>query len=294
MADRSSRSSAPNQTGRQWRARLKLGFSWRDGRRSVLSWREHEGPILVQRALYPEGPGVCHLAILHPPSGIAGGDVIDIDIGVGAGAHAVLTTPGATRWYKANGRQSLQTARLSVAAGGRLDWLPLENIFFEHADAVSRCHVHLASGARAIGWDISQLGSIGKATHWDAGQARFEMSLKVEDKLLWVDQGTIGASDAIRHGVTGLAGLPVHATLWCFGTRLPSAEKEVLADMMPWSDTLRGGITEIPYDDRQSLTLVRSIGLHAEEVRNLLITAWVLLRESALGVPGIPLRLWST
>lgn len=279
---------------KQWRARLALEFSVQNERRSVLSAREHEGPVLVQRALYPEGPGVCHIAILHPPSGIAGGDVVDLRIQVAPGAHAALTTPGATRWYKANGREAVQTVHLAVAAGGRLDWLPLENIFFEEADAVMRNVIELEAGAVAIGWEISQLGSIVKPTYWDSGRARSETWLRVGGRLLWVDQLSLEAADAMRASTAGMAGFPVHATLWCFGPKLDAAQLEILTDLMPWREDLRGGATMISYDDQQSLYLVRCIGIHAEDVRRLLIKAWMHLRSRVLGVPGVPLRLWET
>lgn len=277
-----------------WRARLALGFSTQYERRSVLSTREHEGPILVQRALYPEGPEVCHIAVLHPPSGIAGGDIIDIDIRVAAGAHAASTTPGATRWYKANGREACQTVRLAVAAGARLDWLPLESILFEETDAVMRNVIELESGAAAVGWDIWQLGSIAKPTHWDCGRVHAETSLKVDGRLLWVDRLCLDATDTLRSCITGLAGFPVHASLWCFGPKLDASQMENLTDMMPWKKDLRGGATMISYDDQQSLYLVRSLGTHAEDVRKLLIQAWMHLRSCVLGVPGVPLRLWET
>jgi urease accessory protein len=278
---------------RTWKASLDLGFS-RKGARSVLSAQSHTGPLLVQRALYPEGPEVCHIAVLHPPSGIAGGDEIDINIHVAQDAHATLTTPGATRWYKANGRQARQTIRLTVEPQARLDWLPMENIFYEQTDATNQIEINLQPGARAIGWEISQLGSILKDGHWGSGQVRSSASLRIADRLLWVEQGSIAATDPLRTSLAGLAGLPIHATLWCFGPTLAAASVESLSARMPWREDLRAGTTVISYNTVQSLHLIRCTGLHAEDVRNLLVDAWMILRRDVLGVGGTPLRLWST
>ncbi len=85
----------PGQPG--WEATLALGFE-RVGARSVLARREHRGPLVVQKPLYPEGPDVCQCVIVHPPAGIVGGDRIVLTVSVGRDARAQLTTPGATRW----------------------------------------------------------------------------------------------------------------------------------------------------------------------------------------------------
>jgi urease accessory protein len=278
----------------RWHARLALSFSRQAPDRTVLSHRRHEGPLMVQKALYPEGPAICHVTILHPPSGIAGGDVLSMDIELKEGSHAVLSTPGATRWYKANGRRSEQQLHLRMAADTRLDWLPQENIFFEQADAATSTHLDMRSGARAIGWEITQLGSVGKQTHWDEGRVLLDTLLTLDGHAMWLDTGELHAQCPIRHSVNGLAGFPVMATLWAFGPALNTEQTEQLSAGMPWTDRLRAAITHMPQPQGQSLSLLRVLGLHAQEVRHLLIESWLRLRPMVLGTQGIRLRLWNT
>src|SRR2546423_14099799 len=118
-----------------WKARLSLSFA-RDGNRSVLAERSHEGPLVVQKPLYPEGDAVCHAIVVHPPGGIAGGDELRLDVSAAAGAHALLTTPGAGKWYRSAGAQAKQL--LSFSLQGTLEWLPRETIVFDGALACLR------------------------------------------------------------------------------------------------------------------------------------------------------------
>src|ERR1700731_2638714 len=104
-------------------ARLTLGFSDDHGT-TRLTDRRHYGPLRVQKALYPEHPSVCHAVVIHPPGGVVGGDQLQIEARVGAAANALITTPGAAKWYKANGHVSRQQIRLEAAAGAALEWLP--------------------------------------------------------------------------------------------------------------------------------------------------------------------------
>lgn len=69
-----------------WHAELHLGFA-RQSERTVLRENRHRGPLRVQKALYPEGEAICQAIVLHPPSGIAGGDHLAIWAEVGVGPH---------------------------------------------------------------------------------------------------------------------------------------------------------------------------------------------------------------
>ena len=75
-----------------WKASLALGFSF-ENQKTTLSRKVHDGPLVVQKPLYPEGGEVCHAIVVHPPGGIAGGDELTLDVQdgrrrVGAADHA--------------------------------------------------------------------------------------------------------------------------------------------------------------------------------------------------------------
>ena len=137
-----------------WHAALALRVSANAGR-SVCTHRHH-GPLRLLKPLYPEGPTICHAVLIHPPGGMAGGDALEVAVDVEPGAHALVTTPGAAKWYKANGRRASQQIRLAVH--GMLEWLPQEAIVFDAADVRSAIDIELGPDAAMIGWDIVALG----------------------------------------------------------------------------------------------------------------------------------------
>ena len=101
------------QQSLRWEAELALEFAARDGATRLTACR-HRGPLRVQKALYPEGAAVCQTILLHPPSGIAGGDHLHICAALGAGAHAQIITPGAGKWYRSGGPDAAQELDFTV------------------------------------------------------------------------------------------------------------------------------------------------------------------------------------
>src|SRR5690606_30424398 len=112
-----------------WRAELALRFELR-GPRTVLAGRRHYGPLRVQRPFYPEG-APCHTYVLHPPGGVVGGDRLHMDIRLEPGSHALLTMPGATKFYRSAGATSLLQQHFHVGEDAVLEWLPQDNILFQ-------------------------------------------------------------------------------------------------------------------------------------------------------------------
>ena len=139
-----------------WLARLELDYRL-ENQRSVAR-HQHSGPLRILHSLYPEGDSVCHNVLVHPPGGLVGGDTLDIRVNAGPQAHGLITTPGATRFYRSGGAPALQHASIALDAGARLEWLPLEAICHSGCRAENRLDLDLQPGAELIGWDLTALG----------------------------------------------------------------------------------------------------------------------------------------
>lgn len=212
-----------------WRGRLALDYRFVDGRTSVRD--RHDGPLRVLRSLYPEGPTVCHNVLMHPPSGIVGGDLLEIAIQVGEDAHALVTTPGATRFYRSTGATARQDVIARLGPRARLEWLPLESIAYPGARAVNRMRFALDAHASMIGADVLALGLPASGQAFDRG--RFEQQIEVPG--VWLERGIVDADDALGRRLLdsplGWDRMGTLATMWCAsGSGWTPTEREALLE----------------------------------------------------------------
>ncbi len=195
-----------------WHAELRLAYR-RQGEQTLAQF-EHSGPLRVLKSLYPEGPSICHHVLVHPPAGVVGGDRLALHAQLGTGTHALLTTPGATRFYRSAGDEAVQEVAMQLEPGARLEWLPGENIVHDAALVTNRLHFRLEGDAQMLGWDVLALGLPA------AGQpfTRGHVMQRIEVEGAWLEQARIDAGDALLlDSALGLAGHRALATLWWAG-----------------------------------------------------------------------------
>ncbi|MGZ5885060.1 MAG: urease accessory protein UreD, partial [Burkholderiaceae bacterium] len=210
-------------------ATLALGFADDVGTTRLIE-RSHFGPLRVQKPLYPEGPEVCHAIVVHPPGGVVGGDELTIGTHVGAHAHAFITTPGAAKWYKANGHVSRQHIQLTVEQNASLEWLPQETIFFDTAHVELDNEITLGKDATYIGCEILCFGRTASGESFHSGKITQRNAIRREGKLIWFEQGAIiGGSNAMTSPLA-LAGNTVCATLIATGKTLPPSSVNAMRE----------------------------------------------------------------
>ena len=279
-----------------WHARLTLDYRAEPATGGVTKTRadfRHDGPLRVLKSLFPEGPEVCHTVLVHPPGGIVGGDTLTVDLALGDGAHALVTTPGATRFYRSGGARAAQAISARVAAGGRLEWLPLETLVHSGAHADNRMRFELDPGAEMFGWDCVALGLPAADAPFVAGDYRHDIAVGPR----WLERGRTAATDAaLLDGPCGWAGHRALGTLWfAAGSPLDDARRERLLETareIAGAHTLAAtaGATA-PQPD---VVTLRVLAPRVEPIHDLLTSVWRAWRTLAWEREACVPRVWRT
>lgn len=272
----------PVTRGTGWQAELRLRFG---GSPTRLRERRHRGPLVVQRTFHPEGHA-CHAYLVHPPGGVVGGDELRIAVSVEPGAHALVTTPAATKFYRCDGRISTQTQELD-AAGAVLEWLPQENIFYPGADVRAATRVCLDPRSRFIGWEINCLGLPARAEAFDTGRLHLDLELWTAGGALplFIDRMRLrGASDA-GQARWGLAGQEAVGTLLA----TPATDEHVSRVRELVADAALAAVSLV-----DGVLVLRALAPQAESIRHLFIAAWRVLRPGIVGREAVLPRIWAT
>lgn len=267
-----------------WAASLDLAFE-RRAARTVLAAKRQRGPLAVQRPFYPES-GVCHLYLLHPPGGVVGGDSLDIAVLVASGAHTLITTPGAAKFYRSAGALATQEQHLRVAEGGLLEWFPQENILFSGARLRGRTSVELSGDGRFVGWEMQSLGRPVIGERFETGSADLGLRVLRAGRPLLLERLRLDSSSGLD-GSSGLRGFPVTATLLASGAN--AADLEAARQGIAAPPGLPFGITLV--DD---LIVARCLSKAVEPVQRIFIALWGILRPRLIGRAACLPRIWAT
>jgi urease accessory protein len=282
VADPSLDSSLPGA----WRARLDLGYR-RDGERTVLTTRVHQGPLVVQKSLYPEGDAVCQNVIIHPPGGIVGGDTLAVNVDAGPRAHAQLTTPGAAKCYRSSGPFARQHIRLRAAGGAVLEWLPQETIVFDASKIELELAIDLVDDARFLGWDVICLGRTAAGERFDRGALRQRLTLTRDGIPTFAERAVLHGGAPLLTSPVGLQGNPVFGTFLAAAPAVTHAMLESCRQVLPMAG--EGAVTRLP-----GVLIARSRGASSAAARHYFVELWRKLRPALALRAAVPPRIWAT
>lgn len=276
------KSAQPN-----WEAHLQLAFEYKN-HKTILSNKQHRGPLLVQRPFYPEDKKCCHVYIVHPPGGIVGGDNLHIHADINNTAHSLLTTPAATKFYRSNGYIATQTQMVNVAENAVLEWLPQETVFFNEANAASSTIINIQNSSRIIAWEIQCLGLPANDLPFNQGSCVQKLEVWKNGAPILLDCNRIQGGAKI---LTANWGLNQHQAI---GTMLATDNIEhTYLDLLKKTASQHAA-TLYACTTVHGLVIIRAMAKYAEQIKELFFSLWEVLRPELLNTPSCAPRIWNT
>jgi urease accessory protein len=283
------RSGAVGKTGF-----LHLGFE-RRGARTILADLDYRIPYRAQRALYCDDgmPDLAHVFMITTTGCLLQGDRLALDVALGQGARAHLTTQSATKIHSMDANYAAQTQTIALADDSYLEFLPDPIIPHRSARFVSNTRISVAPTATLFYAEIIQSGR--KHHHPDEcfGAAVISMALDVarpDGGALFTEKLLIEPKRyAMRQ--TGVMG-PFDV----FGNVLlctPKQKAERIWQQVGADVDLAGGLAygacRLPND---AGLLFKVLGRETAQVKAKVREFWSVVREEITGARVPPPFLW--
>ncbi len=269
-----------------WLAELQLDYAVRRGK-TCLVRKKQRGPLTLQRPFYPE-KDICHSYLLHPPGGVVGGDTLDISVQAAAGSHCLITTPGATKFYRSKGDLvSTQSQKISVSKDAIVEWLPQQNIFFPEAQSRLKTQVDIATGGKFIGWEVHCFGRPANNETFHQGNISSSTEITIDGELRLVEQLRTEDSSLIDSS-SGLRGMAMQGSLIaapCNQLQRDQLERILHSNQYPHPI----GLTLVDDD-----LVIRVLGNQIEPILEIFTQLWTELRTEWLQIPSCSPRIWAT
>ncbi|MCJ8141756.1 urease accessory protein UreD [Ancylobacter sp. A5.8] len=275
------RAAGPGKVGE-----LRLGFSLRNGR-SILHDLYRVAPLLVQQALYwdeamPELP-IC--SIISIGGGILQGDRYKIDISVGEGACAHVTTQSANRVHRMDANYASQHQTVTLEGGSYLEYLPDFTIPYRDSRFINQTDIVIAEDATLLYGEMMLAGR--KHHHADERFGLDLLSVAVAvrrpgGRKLFAEKILIEKGDTSIDYPAVMQGYDAFANIMCLTPPPVAARiKERFEAHFP-SEAPRAisGVSRLPND---AGLMLRAVGVETYDVRHEVRRFWRIVREEARG-----------
>ena len=248
--------------------------------------QESYGPLKVQRPFYPEGD-LCHLYLLHPPGGLVGGDILELDVTVDDGASTLLTTPAATKFYRSNGLEAMQKQNFQVGANSTFEWLPQEVLLFGGSKGKSQTRIVLHKQSRFVSMELFGLGRPAHGDHYQSGEYDQTLSVAIDGVPLVNERHRWSDRRDILDGKWGIGKCSVFGAL--HAGPLDNFESQKFRERLGAFDPDVWSVSCI-----NSLFVARYLGDKTQEGLAVLRAAWGEIRPMVIGRDSVWPRIWNT
>jgi urease accessory protein len=276
----------PDRVGRDGTLRLRFE---RRGSESIVAGCRYTLPLQTLAPVALGDPAAV-VSILNPTGGLVGGDRLSIEVEATAGAHAVLTTPSATRVYRTDGAAAIQSVKISIGPQAAVEWVPDHTIPFASSAFRQTLDVEMDEHARLILVDSFSAGRVGRGEAWQF--SLLDSAVSIRDRQGWLLHDRLALRGPMTGRGTAWDGLgsaeshPYFATIAIVGCFDRERFADDLGRQCPGVDAGRIGVAVLA---RRGL-LIRCLAPSAPELLDTIEACRGLARQALLGLPPLALR----
>jgi urease accessory protein len=276
---------APARVGRDGALRLRFE---RRGSATIVTGCRYTLPLQALAPVALDDPSAV-ISILNPTGGLVGGDRLSIDVEATTGAHAVLTTPSATRVYRTDGDDATQSVKIAIGPRAAVEWVPDHTIPFAGSAFRQTLDVEMDETARLILVDAFSAGRVGRGEAWQF--ALLDSAVSVRDRQGWLLHDRFALRGMARthpawDGLGYAESHPYFATIAIIGA---FDREQLTADLREQCPVANAGRIGVAALTRGGL-LIRCLAPSAPELIETIETCWGLGRRALLGLSPLALR----
>lgn len=128
------------------------------------------------------------VVLIDTAGGLTGGDRLGVEVRLGPGAAATVTSAAMEKIYRSPGGQVRIATLLRLAPGAGLAWLPQETILFDGARLVRHTRLLLAPDSRLLWCEAVIFGRLARGERIRSGLLHERVDLRVGGRLLHADR----------------------------------------------------------------------------------------------------------
>jgi urease accessory protein len=227
------------------------------------------------------------MMILNPTGGIFGGDRLRTEVVLGAGTHVALTTPSASKVYRASGDASQCETEISVGEDAVIEYLP--DHLIPHPGAVLRqtLSVKMAPNSCAIVYDAVAAGRVGRDERWRFREITSEISIDFGDAPGFLARSSLIPASHPLDGPGLMDGFDyigsIVATRRGLATVGEVNEVDGAISSMPgvW-----GGASRLATDG----WVAKFLAPNADTLTRAMLSGWSIARRQLIGLPAFDFR----
>lgn len=270
---------------KQTTGELSLTFRKKKNGQTYLAEQFFKLPLQVLAPHYQDEDGTAFIYLLNPSGGILQHDRLLTEITVEEDASVLVTTPSTTKFYKMDDGDAKLVNRITVKAGGIMEYLPEHNVPFAQAKAYQENDFYLDKNAVLIASDMVTAGRVsrGEVFEYDAYSSRTRIF--VDGRMKVYDNSLMEPAKMDMEKVGLMEGHLSNGTMYVYAPGLAKSIPGTLNEMPhPEGISFAAGMIE------EDLMIIRFLGTNIIELQETILKVWGCLREEILGKPAVRIR----